>query len=726
MTQTENLTGQTANAPPSPPSSPSHEQHRKCTVEDEPMVINKFLSSAKSTSTGQVSPEHPYSSPATTPPSGYYSSPCVPKFLTENRLVDALEKALLSIQKKSDADQNNGAPGPGPNEKYKEEAKQPSKPRVRASKPEYGTVEEVWNEKKYKYKISVTTEAPEVSELDEYVFVVRSRIDKHTTKPTVYIDVKSEGLRDILRDVLKDIKAVSLDAEMPSVSRDLLFNLLPRLEAYETHADKTESGPGDALQHLNKLIEHIKKAYGQTVKRFELLVANGKITYDLLWALFKPGEKVYSLCPGTDKPRAVTFDYGAERKDQQGVEFFHLTGHYFDFDGKVFGQVEGSARIDYFPGAVYISKLKAFPLQYHPAKEDVEFRLRKCGKKFLDMMFGRHCHYEGVAFFEMENGKKHRVPVSGRIMVDARRFQQVNLGYPKLLSKIASIDMFSGSVDTIFTERVMSSGKKINDLSESDLLVFAPTMLGFSLDEKFWGEFAIENTSEIKWLDEPFNRLVIPQKKKDIMLAVADRYLRPANERKEIQFDDFIPKKGKGAVILLAGPPGVGKTLTAEVLAESKRRPLYSITTGQLSSNAAELEIQLSEIFETAMLWGAVLLFDEAEVYLTQRSLENIERNRLVAAFLRTLEYSGGILFLTSNQGENFDQAISSRIHLTFKYEDLDASARREIFRQFLQMDNGVAASVHDDELNALAEAKVNGRQVFEPSFNVRMASDVS
>lgn len=143
MTQTENLTGQTANAPPSPPSSPSHEQHRKCTVEDEPMVINKFLSSAKSTSTGQVSPEHPYSSPATTPPSGYYSSPCVPKFLTENRLVDALEKALLSIQKKSDADQNNGAPGPGPNEKYKEEAKQPSKPRVRASKPEYGTVEEV-------------------------------------------------------------------------------------------------------------------------------------------------------------------------------------------------------------------------------------------------------------------------------------------------------------------------------------------------------------------------------------------------------------------------------------------------------------------------------------------------------------------------------------------------------------------------------------------------------
>ncbi|KAF3492126.1 uncharacterized protein GIQ15_01643 [Arthroderma uncinatum] len=619
MTQTKKPTGQTADAPPSPPSSPTHEQHRK------------------------FSPKHPHSSPATTPPSGYYSSPCVPKFLTESRLVDALEKALLSIQKKSDADQNNGAPGP--NGKSKEEAKQPNKPRIRASKLEYRTVEEVWDEKKYKYEISVTTEAPEVSELDEYEFVVRSRIDKHTTKPTVYIDVKSEGLRDILRDVLQDIKAVSLDAEMPS-------------------------------------------------------------------ALFRPGEKVYSLYSGTDKPRAFTFDYGAERKDQQGVEFFHLIGHYFNFNSKVFGQVKGGARINYFPEAVYISKLKAFPLQYHPAKEDVEFRLRKCGKKFLDVMFGRHCHYKGVAFFEMENRKKHRVPINGRIMVDAHRFQQVNPGYPKLLSKISSIDLFSGSVDTIFTERVMSSGKKMNDLSEDNLLVFAPTMLGFSLDDKFWGEFAIENTSKIEWLDEPFNRLVIPPKKKDIMLAVTNCYLSPANEKKNIQFDDFIPKKGKGAVILLSGPPGVGKTLTAEVLAESKRRPLYSITTGQLSSNATELEIQLSEIFETTMLWGAVLLFDEADVYLTQRSLEHIERNRLVAAFLRTLEYSNGILFLTSNQGESFDQAISSRIHLTFKYDDLNTDARREVFRQFLRMDNGVVASVDDDELNALAQAKINGRQI--------------
>ncbi|EGD93152.1 hypothetical protein TESG_00706 [Trichophyton tonsurans CBS 112818] len=122
MTQPKKPTGKPANAPPSPPSSPSHE-HSKCALEDEPMVINKFLSSAKPASTGQVSPEHPHSSPATTPPSGYYSIPCVPKFLTESSLVDTLKKALLSIPKKSDVDQNNGAPEPGPSEKREGEAK---------------------------------------------------------------------------------------------------------------------------------------------------------------------------------------------------------------------------------------------------------------------------------------------------------------------------------------------------------------------------------------------------------------------------------------------------------------------------------------------------------------------------------------------------------------------------------------------------------------------------
>jgi ATP-dependent Lon protease len=47
-------------------------------------------------------------------------------------------------------------------------------------------------------------------------------------------------------------------------------------------------------------------------------------------------------------------------------------------------------------------------------------------------------------------------------------------------------------------------------------------------------------------------------------------------------FDDIVAGKGKGLVGLLSGSPGVGKTLTAEVIAEVTRRPLYMLSAGEL------------------------------------------------------------------------------------------------------------------------------------------------
>lgn len=48
--------------------------------------------------------------------------------------------------------------------------------------------------------------------------------------------------------------------------------------------------------------------------------------------------------------------------------------------------------------------------------------------------------------------------------------------------------------------------------------------------------------------------------------------------------------------------------------------------------------------------WGAVLLLDEADVYLERRSINDLMRNSLVSIFLRLLEYFQGILFLTTNR----------------------------------------------------------------------------
>lgn len=121
-------------------------------------------------------------------------------------------------------------------------------------------------------------------------------------------------------------------------------------------------------------------------------------------------------------------------------------------------------------------------------------------------------------------------------------------------------------------------------------------------------------------------------------------------------FDDFVHGKGQGLVINLFGSPGVGKTLTAEATSERKqkpavhrciadmlilvdvRKPLYVVGAGDLGTEAHSLDAELTRIFSTAAKWGAIVLIDEADVFLEERSLQDLFRNAMVAVFLRQLE----------------------------------------------------------------------------------------
>jgi SpoVK/Ycf46/Vps4 family AAA+-type ATPase len=128
-----------------------------------------------------------------------------------------------------------------------------------------------------------------------------------------------------------------------------------------------------------------------------------------------------------------------------------------------------------------------------------------------------------------------------------------------------------------------------------------------------------------------------------------------------------------------------------------------------LSTTAEKLEDELTRIFRVASEWKAVLLLDEADVYLQRRDGLHLERNRLVATFLRTLEYYNGIFFLTTNMLGDFDEAILDRIQLKLRYDDLNPSSRANIFRLLLKTRD---ATVEEVELSKFAEMSLNGRQV--------------
>lgn len=164
------------------------------------------------------------------------------------------------------------------------------------------------------------------------------------------------------------------------------------------------------------------------------------------------------------------------------------------------------------------------------------------------------------------------------------------------------------------------------------------------------------------------------------------------------------------------------------------------VSAGELGTDARTLELQLSKILQVAHGWGAILLIDEADVFLERRSVHDLQRNGLVSIFLRLLEYFQGILFLTTNRVETFDevrppppfirtplqltlQAFQSRIHIALRYNDLDRKAKRIIWKTFLDMVSLEEATiattptttreiVSGSELDGLARRDLNGRQI--------------
>lgn len=123
---------------------------------------------------------------------------------------------------------------------------------------------------------------------------------------------------------------------------------------------------------------------------------------------------------------------------------------------------------------------------------------------------------------------------------------------------------------------------------------------------------------------------------------------------------DIVRGKAGGVIILCSGLPGTGKTLTAEVYSEVAGRPLYTVQCSQLGINPEELEKELAAVLERAERWKAILLIDEADVYIHDRG-GNVQQNAIVGVFLRMLEYYSGVLFLTTNRETVVDDAIRSR-----------------------------------------------------------------
>lgn len=143
------------------------------------------------------------------------------------------------------------------------------------------------------------------------------------------------------------------------------------------------------------------------------------------------------------------------------------------------------------------------------------------------------------------------------------------------------------------------------------------------------------------------------------------------------RFTDFVDGKGIGRNVILVGPPGVGKTLIAESITESRGQPLYSVSCASLGFTAESVERSLRVVAERASRWNAALLIDDADAYISPRN-ENISQAAVTSVLLAFMERHEGWLYMTTNRTCGVDEAVKSRclLRLTLDKPGVDYLAR--------------------------------------------------
>ena len=220
----------------------------------------------------------------------------------------------------------------------------------------------------------------------------------------------------------------------------------------------------------------------------------------------------------------------------------------------------------------------------------------------------------------------------------------------------------------------------------------------------------MEHIRPLKWKKDAFETLAVDEDTKELITALV------SNKIAADRGTDLMAGKGTGLIVLLHGGPGTGKTLTAESVAEIAEKPLYRVTCGDIGTDPIQIEKYLESVFYLGKIWDCVVLLDEADVFLEQRSLADLSRNALVSVFLRVLEYYDGILVLTSNRVGTFDEAFKSRIQLALHYENLNERQRRQIWTNFAHHLRGMDDNIDFDNIMAnigsLSKYEMNGRQI--------------
>ncbi|KAL9631611.1 MAG: hypothetical protein Q9164_005791 [Protoblastenia rupestris] len=547
------------------------------------------------------------------------------------------------------------------------------------------------------------------AETDSYLRDVMDPSDK-TKLLYSEVDLGPGTLLDLLREVMPEYSTVQTSRDsrifLFSPYLDLVHNWDNLKEAQNEQPDDTTE-KRQARKGLGKILDHVQGFPGLVsyFKNRKSYLESGVIEYKHIWTLFPPGTEVVSTT-FMDQQHILIVD-SAPFPDEE-TKKAPLWCWYYDHDGTEWVVVEVEIGIEKFQGIKPVSSLPCYPLRYHKQKNrsfdltQFKDRLVERGKDFerlcsakqgMKQMFDYKAPVLTVEK-PFRNQYSANDMVDGRIIVDPGAFLE---HAPRSM-----YDIVIGEREADF---VPTPDKKYDIFARQKYLIAPPRVLGWSTQRKSWCEFDISRVEEAKMANSNVfeKELQLDEDMKRMIKALVKHHSNK-DDAEGPQNPDLIEGKGRGLVILLHGPPG----LTAEAISEETRRPLLIVSVAEIGLNASRAERNLERLFQLASRWEAVLLVDEADVFLESRVREaDPNRNALVS----------GIMILTTNRIKSLDVAVQSRIHLAVRYDDLSSEQMLHIFKSILskfrlKTDDYKDVLTYWTEFAGEMGLKLNGRQI--------------
>lgn len=258
----------------------------------------------------------------------------------------------------------------------------------------------------------------------------------------------------------------------------------------------------------------------------------------------------------------------------------------------------------------------------------------------------------------------------------------------KVLLENAYYGEWKGNTEVLDEIIIESMCKKILEVVEKHNTKYNPIPACITFSHKLEENIQVKNRSDILLAIEPrykLEQVSFPQETREQLEVTLSAICNRECLREWGIADKNIDTRP--IVLNFYGYAGTGKSMTAEAIAQYLNKRCLMVNYSELESKyVGETPKNIKRVFEEAMKQNAVLVFDEADSFLSKR-LTNITQsadygvNITRSVMLMELEKFEGVVVFTTNLIENYDAAFKRRIFANIEFKLPDENARIKIWK---------------------------------------------